>query len=57
VEEKIDKLGPVLDKLRSLDPKAFGGISGLINKAQEDATTSSSSSEDQGSLLPSRFGR
>merc|ERR1712226_754716 len=34
VQERIDKLGPVLDKLRSLDPKSFNLLGGLLNQAE-----------------------
>ena len=32
---KIEALGPVLDKLKGLDSKAFGALSGMISQAEE----------------------
>lgn len=35
VATTVDRLGPVLDKLRNLDPKAFGAMSDMLGKAQQ----------------------
>merc|ERR1719375_631681 len=37
VSEKLQALGPILDKLKGLDPKAFSAMSGLMNTAQQQA--------------------
>jgi len=34
VQDKMAALEPILDKLRNLDPKAFGALNGLVNQAQ-----------------------
>lgn len=36
VSGTVDRLQPVLDKLRNLDPKIFGAMSSMIGKAQQD---------------------
>eukprot|EP00928_Gymnodinium_smaydae_P021842 TRINITY_DN1854_c0_g1_i1.p2 TRINITY_DN1854_c0_g1~~TRINITY_DN1854_c0_g1_i1.p2 ORF type:complete len:218 (+),score=48.59 TRINITY_DN1854_c0_g1_i1:83-655(+) len=38
-EDVMTKLGPVLEKLRGLDPKAFGAMSGLLSQAEAKAST------------------
>jgi len=35
VQEKLQALGPILDKLKGLDPKAFSTMSGLMNTAEQ----------------------
>jgi hypothetical protein len=35
-EAKLEDLAPVLDRLRGLDPKAFGMLSSLVSKVPED---------------------
>merc|ERR550514_969782 len=39
VQSKLEALGPILDKLKGLDPKSFGALSGLMGnvKAEEAA--------------------
>merc|ERR1719311_178538 len=37
VQEKLQALGPVLDKLKGLDPKAFSTMSGLMSQAESQA--------------------
>eukprot|EP00812_Abedinium_dasypus_P009966 NODE_3617_length_763_cov_430.005650.p2 GENE.NODE_3617_length_763_cov_430.005650~~NODE_3617_length_763_cov_430.005650.p2 ORF type:complete len:164 (-),score=79.60 NODE_3617_length_763_cov_430.005650:167-658(-) len=39
--ERLEKLQPVLEKLRGLDPKAFGALSGMISKAEGGTPPSS----------------
>mmetsp|Transcript_77969 Transcript_77969/g.215580 ORF Transcript_77969/g.215580 Transcript_77969/m.215580 type:complete len:196 (-) Transcript_77969:148-735(-) len=35
VQAKLQKLGPVLDRLKGLDPKAFGLLNGLVHQEQQ----------------------
>merc|ERR1719240_2311608 len=35
VQEKLQALGPILDKLKGLDPKAFSTMSGLMSQAEQ----------------------
>merc|ERR1719399_1107003 len=32
VQSKMEKLGPILDRLKSIDGKAFGSLAGLLHK-------------------------
>lgn len=46
MEERLEKLGPVLDRLKKLDPKTFGKLNSLIAK-------SANQSQNQRSFLQS----
>mmetsp|Transcript_12232 Transcript_12232/g.29078 ORF Transcript_12232/g.29078 Transcript_12232/m.29078 type:complete len:190 (+) Transcript_12232:65-634(+) len=35
VQARLEKLAPVLDRLKGLDPKAFGMLSGLVKQGRE----------------------
>jgi len=37
VSKRIEAMAPVLDRLRGLDPKAFGMLSGMLNQAEGEA--------------------
>lgn len=37
VSEKLQALGPILDKLKGLDPKAFSAMSGMMDAAKQQA--------------------
>merc|ERR550514_2350962 len=37
VQEKLQALGPILDKLRGLDPKSFGALNSLVGSVQPNA--------------------
>merc|ERR1719324_2339694 len=34
VQSKLEALGPILDKLKGLDPKSFGALSGMMAQVQ-----------------------
>merc|ERR1719387_793725 len=36
VQQKMEALGPILDKLRGLDPKSFGALSGLVGSVKQE---------------------
>merc|ERR1719217_1418724 len=36
VQSKLEALGPILDKLKGLDPKSFGALSGLMGSVKAD---------------------
>merc|ERR1719277_1509317 len=38
VEARLEKLGPIMDRLKSLDPRAFGSLSSLVTKVQAGAS-------------------
>merc|ERR1719277_2795438 len=40
VEARLEKLGPIMDRLKSLDPRAFGSLSSLVTKVQAGASAS-----------------
>jgi len=42
--EKLERLAPVLEKLRSLDPRSFGALNGLVSQAQAQAGKASAPS-------------
>ena len=50
MEDKLAKLGPILDKLKRLDPKTFGKLNSMISQSTE---VSSSKSFLQQDVLPS----
>merc|ERR1719436_1828881 len=37
-ESTLEKLGPILDKLKGLDPKAFGALSNVVSQAASAAS-------------------
>lgn len=40
MQQRLEALGPVLDKLKSLDPKTFGTLSGMLSKVEPEKGTS-----------------
>merc|ERR1719231_1068445 len=50
MEEALIKLQPVLQKLKSLDPKTFGLLNGMVDKAQAESFLQTPTMDEQDKL-------
>merc|ERR1719473_1937484 len=50
MEEALIKLQPVLQKLKSLDPKTFGLLNGMVDKAQAESFLQTPTLDEQDKL-------